>query len=117
MIKNDRLSSATLLNWHLWLDRLNILLGFSDPITQQSWPAQLIRPKLHLSRRQFLSVASMAMDSVIFDQLSGDPAQAANLPGTEYLVELDKSDFTDPAMGQGMQGAPTHNRVCIRTLC
>lgn len=71
-----------------------------------------MQPQFNLSRRQFLSAASMAMGSVILDHLSGDPAQAVELPGTEYLVGVGKSDITDPAIGLGMQGmADKHQRT------
>lgn len=54
----------------------------------------------------------MAMGLVILDQLSGDQAQAAHLPRTEYLVGVGKSDITDPAIGLGMQGmADKHQRT------
>lgn len=68
--------------------------------------------QLNLSRRQFLSAASMAMGSVILNQLSEDPAQAAHFPGTEYLIGVGKGDITDPAIGLGMQGmADKHQRT------
>lgn len=65
-----------------------------------------MQPQPKISRRRFLSVASVVMGSMLIDQtyLDSLQAQAANQPSAEYLVGVGKSDITDPAIGLGMQG-------------
>lgn len=65
-----------------------------------------MQPKPKISRRRFLSAASVVMGSMLIDQtyLDSLQAQAANLPSAEYLVGTGASSITDPAIGLGMQG-------------
>lgn len=71
-----------------------------------------MQPNLNISRRRFLSAASIAIGSVLIDQnyLDSHQTQTTTLPSKEYLVGVGKSDITDPAIGLGMQGMANKNQ-------